>query len=152
MQTKTLYDTDYHLWLSEQVEVLHQGQLHRLEIQNLIEELTDLGKWERRALENYLEVILLHLLKWQFQPERRSRSWDASIANARLRIQKLLRDSPSLKHCVGKLIEDAYQTARLLSHKETGLPMSILPAELAYSESEILDLHFMPASDERAEI
>jgi hypothetical protein len=148
MPAKTLYDADYNLWLSEQVGALQQGELDRLDSQNLIEELTDLGKRERRALESYLEVILLHLLKWQFQPQRRSRSWDVSIANARLSIQKLFRDSPSLNYYVATLIENAYPTARLLAHKETGLPISTFPAEPAYREAEILDLEFLPISDE----
>ena len=64
-----LYDKDYYLWLEETIQLLQEGRLTDLDIFNLIEEIKDMGRSEKNALESNLIVLLMHLLKWKYQPE-----------------------------------------------------------------------------------
>ncbi len=93
----SLYDRDYYTWTLEQARALRERRTSDLDWANLAEEVEDLGKSERRELQNRLEVLLAHLLKWQFQPKRRSRSWSATIAVQRVKIRQLLDQNPGLK-------------------------------------------------------
>ncbi len=93
----TLYDTDFYQWTQQQAALLRQGQLVALDIDHLAEEIEDMGKSNRLALESYLSNVIMHLLKWQYQPERRSTRWKLSIRNGRRQIEKRLKNSPSLK-------------------------------------------------------
>ncbi len=93
----TLYDTDFYQWTQQQAALLRQGQLVALDIDHLAEEIEDMGKSNRLALESYLSNVIMHLLKWQYQPERRSTRWKPSIRNGRRQIEKRLKNSPSLK-------------------------------------------------------
>ena len=92
-----LYDSDYYEWTRETADALRRGEFATLDIASLVEEVEDLGKRERAALESRLTVLLAHLLKWDFQPSKRSRSWQATIELQRTRIERLLRQSPSLR-------------------------------------------------------
>ena len=93
----SLYDTDYVAWLEEQVAHLRAGRISALDVENVAEELESLMRSQRQQLENRLEVLTLHLLKWDNQPDQRSNRWRATVAEQRGRIRRLLRDSPSLK-------------------------------------------------------
>lgn len=92
-----LYESDYMKWIETTVEKLRFRDYSNIDWENLIEEIEDMGRSERRSLESNLVVVLMHLLKWQFQPDKRSGSWKGSIAEHRRRIRKTLQDSPSLK-------------------------------------------------------
>ena len=92
-----LYDKDYYLWLEETIQLLQEGRLTDLDIFNLIEEIKDMGRSEKNALESNLIVLLMHLLKWKYQPEEQSGSWRGSIREHRRRILKAFKNSPSLK-------------------------------------------------------
>lgn len=95
--TANLYEQDYHLWLKKTAELLQAGRLAEVDIPNLLEEIEDMGKSVRRATRNNLIVVLMHLLKYAYQLERRSDSWLDSIVEPRRRIDLALEDSPSLK-------------------------------------------------------
>src|SRR5918999_5295845 len=90
------YDTDFYAWTQTQAAALRAKDVAALDLEHLAEEIESLGKRDRRAVESYLEVILLHLLKWAYQSARRGRSWEKSLLQARHRLAKLLRDNPSL--------------------------------------------------------
>lgn len=90
LKLKTLYDTDFNLWVEAQVAALQSRRLEALDLSNLIEEIEDLAKRDKKALRSHLKVLLLHLLKWQFQAMKRSRSWRTSITNARIEIEDVL--------------------------------------------------------------
>ena len=127
----SLYDTDYVAWLEEQVAHLRAGRLAALDVENVAEELESLMRSERQQLENRLEVLILHLLKWDHQPDQRSNRWRATVQEQRTRIRRLLRDSPSLKREVEPMCSDVYPDAVRAAAIETLLERERLPADVA---------------------
>jgi hypothetical protein len=108
-----LYEQDYYSWALEQTRALKEHRTEELDWENLAEEIEDLGRSERRKLRNRLKALLAHLLKWQFQRRRRTRSWEVTIAVQRAEIRQHLRDNPGLGSLVPVLLADAYETARI---------------------------------------
>jgi Domain of unknown function DUF29 len=143
-QTRSLYDRDFVGWTEQIAAALRQGDWAALDVENLIEEVEALGKSDRRAIKSRLEVLLMHLLKWQFQPEQRSRSWLATILEQRLRIADILADSPSLKNYLPTVLEAAYASARQLAAIETGLTVEQFPVACEYTIGQILDAAYLP--------
>ena len=137
--TTATYETDFYLWTQQQAALLRQGQLSALDVDNLIEEIESVGKSDRRALESHLFVILAHLLKWQFQPSRRGKSWRLSIWNGRMDITRLLKDSPSLKTQLYVLAMEEYPSARKQAAEETGLPLTTFPEQCPFTVEHITD-------------
>ena len=135
----SLYDTDYVAWLEEQVAHLRAGRLQGLDVENVAEELEGLMKKERRQLENRLEVLILHLLKWDHQPDQRSNRWRASVAEQRARIRRLLRDSPSLKPSLDEAAREVYPEAVEQAAIETSLTENTFPATLPYTVEQIFE-------------
>jgi hypothetical protein len=144
MQTRTFYNIDFALWLSEQVKALQQGQFQRLDVENLVEELSSLGVSEKRALGSQLARLFMHLLKWQYQPEKRSQSWEYSIVNARHEIDRILATSPSLRTYLPQTWAKEYERARKEAKADTGLPLATFPEECPYSLVEALTSDFLP--------
>jgi hypothetical protein len=138
----SLYESDYYGWVQEQIAHLKAGRLAALDIENLIDEVGDLGKAEIQRLESALRVLLLHMLKWKFQPERRSRSWVLSMRNGRRGALRWLQDSPSLKPLRDGIVEDAYGDARLVAADETGLKLSAFPETCPFTWDEMMDENF----------
>ena len=146
--TSRLYDTDYGLWLASQIDSIRSHRWDDLDIDNLIEELEGLNRSNKRELYSYLVVILTHLLKWEYQPQARSGSWESSIINGRNRIQRLFQEQPSLKPYVAEIVQQAHQEAILLASKETKLSMDAFPANCPYLPIQILDFDFLPGDEE----
>ena len=140
--TSQLYETDFYAWTLEQAKLLKQGQLNQLDILNLIEEIESLGKQQRQELENRLAILLGHLLKWDYQPERRSKSWKATIREQRRAIQRLMQANPSLKPYLEEAIAYAYQSGIDLVVRETPLDDQDLPADCQYTPEQIFDPNF----------
>ncbi|MFO1431361.1 MAG: DUF29 domain-containing protein [Candidatus Competibacteraceae bacterium] len=141
------YDQDYYGWTLQQAALLRAGKLSEIDIQHLAEEIESLGRSERRQLTNRLEVLLLHLLKWCYQPHRREidgNSWLRSIREQRRRIPKLLRDNPSLQSVIAACLADAYDDARYGASDETGLPISTFPETCPYTFEQVLEQNFLP--------
>lgn len=145
LKIETLYDTDFNVWIESQAEALKAQRLQDLDLPNLIEEIEALARHDKRALRSHLKVLLLHLLKWQFQRDKRSKSWKVSISNARIEIEDILSDSPSLRNYLPTVIDKTYVSARTLASIETGLDSKTFPANCPYSLSEALSLDFLPA-------
>jgi predicted DNA-binding ribbon-helix-helix protein len=141
-----LYDRDFHQWTQQQIACLQQEQWAELDVDNLIEELADLGRSEQKELGSYLKVLLMHLLKWQYQPERRTQSWKVTIANCRDSIQDCLEDSPSLQRFLKETdwVAKYYRRACRDAAKETDLPADTFPAACPYTMAQILDTQFWP--------
>jgi hypothetical protein len=135
---ETLYDQDLLAWVEQQAAQLRAGQLDRLDVENLIEELEAMAGKLCRELKKCLRILLAHLLKWQFQPRRRSRSWAATIAEERDQILDLLEESPSLREHLDEVARSVYPRAVRLVAIETGLSRQRFPANLPYDPSEIL--------------
>lgn len=90
------YDKDFYAWILRNVALIRAGRLSEIDREHVAEELESMGKSEKRELINRLALLMMHLLKWEFQPERRGNSWRASIYHQRLKLKKLLEESPSL--------------------------------------------------------
>ncbi len=140
------YDQDYYQWFGDQARLLREGLWEHIDVENLAEELEDMGKREKRALRSRTVVLLAHLLKYAYQPERRGPSWTGTIREQRKQLDALLRDSPSLKPRLISDLQDSYISARLLAAGETGLPEHAFPSSCPYTLDELIDEHFLPQS------
>lgn len=136
---ETLYDRDLLAWAEQQAAHLQAGQVDRIDVEHLIEELDAMAGKLRRELKSRLRILLAHLLKWQFQPRRRSRSWAATIAEQRAQIEDLLEESPSLRGELEAMTRAAWPQALKLAVIETGLSRQSFPIDLPYGLSHILD-------------
>jgi Domain of unknown function DUF29 len=141
---KPLYERDFCLWVEEQVRLLRERRLEQLDVVNLIDEIGDLGIHDKKAVESNLVVVLKHLLKYQFQPRRRSRSWLSSIAEHRRRLRNDLATSPSLRPYARARFEECYQDGRHQALIETGLASNALPSASPYTLEQTLDPEFLP--------
>ena len=141
---KSLYETDYVLWVETNLERLKAQDYNRVDWDNLYEEIEDMSRRERQSLESNLIIILLDLLKWQYQPEYRSGSWKGSIREHRRRVNKALKDSPSLKTYFQDILAECYANSREQAADETSLPLNSFPVNCLYTPEEILDSNFLP--------
>ena len=142
-----LYDRDFYAWTQEQAALLKSGQWDQLDIPNLVEEIEALGRQERRELVNRLGILVGHLLKWQFQPQQRSKSRIATIIEQRQEVQELIADNPSLKSYLVEAMNKAYQKSVLLVVKETPLSLDDLPAQCPYTLDQVMDPNFYPEQE-----
>ncbi|HAX77598.1 MAG TPA: DUF29 domain-containing protein [Cyanobacteria bacterium UBA11372] len=143
---KSLYETDFVSWVETTVEQLRNQDYASVDWENLIEEIEDMSKRERKSLKSNLVVLLLHLLKWQYQSECRSGSWKGSIREHRRRINDDLKDSPSLKPYLQEVFAECYMNARLQAADETSLPIGTFPLDCLYTPDQSLDTDFLPDS------
>ncbi len=144
MKTTSLYESDFQAWTQQQANLLRDRQWNDLDRLNLIEEIESLGKQQRQELRNRLSVLMGHLLKWEYQPQCRSRSWLATIRVQRRDTLRLLTENPSLKSHVDNARLEAYENARDLAMGETDLPEQTFPQKCPYSLLEISDNRFFP--------
>jgi hypothetical protein len=142
--SKCLYETDFYAWTQAQANLMRQGVWDQLDVANLVEEIESLGKQERRELVNRLGVLLGHLLKWEFQPEQRSKSWFATIREQRRRIDRLIRQNPSLKTYRLDALTEAYPDGVDLTVRETPLRYRDLPQDCPYTLEQVIDSSFFP--------
>ena len=126
------YDDDAYAWAFEQAALLRAGRWCELDIEHLADEIESVGKSERRELEIALRLVLMHLLKWDHQPEKRSRSWTVTIANQRDHAARTLAENRSLKPKLGDIIADVYRLARREASGETDLDLSVFPEACPY--------------------
>ncbi len=132
------YDRDFYTWTIDQASALRAGRLRDLDLEHLAEEIEDLGKEQFSKLESALRILLLHVLKWDQQPWRRTRSWVISITWQRTHYADVLGDNPGLKPRRQEALDRAYRKARLESAEETGLSLAVFPAECPYTFEELL--------------
>ena len=142
------YEKDFHAWLLSQVSALRERRFRDLDLENLIEEVEELARSLARELRNRLKVVLVHLLKWQFQPSRKSASWDLTLLEQRDQLAQLLEQNPSLRQQVPQLIEKAYPAAGKTAAKEMQLDSSqwqrTFPAQCPWTPAQILDEDYLP--------
>lgn len=139
---QSLYETDYLKWIDTTIEKLRLQDYSNIDWENLIEEIEDMGRSERKSLKSNLIVLLTHLLKWQYQPEFRSGSWKGSIVEHRRRIREALSDSPSLKPYLEEVFAGCYLDAVEQASAETGLPVETFPQKCSYTCAEVLNSNF----------
>jgi Domain of unknown function DUF29 len=145
-KTNELYDRDFFLWTREQARLLREKRLNDLDLENLAEEVESVGKSHKHKVESKLELLLKHLLKMRFQPERLTPSWKSTIREARSVLRKLFRDSPSLKAYAQDYFAEAHTEARHAAAEETGLELAAFPADCPFTLDEALDPDFHPAA------
>lgn len=147
MNAKTsLYETDFYAWTQQQAALLRKNKWGELDAANLAEEVESLGRRDKRELGSRLQVLLVHLLKWRYQPERQkdSHSWYDTIVEQREQIADLLADSPSLRPQVSDLLSLRYARARRRALRETGLAEVVLPQTCPWTVAQVLDDAFWP--------
>ncbi|HEX9932190.1 MAG TPA: DUF29 domain-containing protein [Allosphingosinicella sp.] len=133
------YAEDYAAWVEHQIALIKEARWSEIDRDNLIDEVESLGRSEFKAFVSAIEIVLLHMLKWDFQPEQRSRSWSVSIAGHRLQVEDELEDNPSFKARIGEAVERAYRHARIRASGETELPLGAFPAECPYDWATIME-------------
>jgi hypothetical protein len=138
------YDTDFYAWTQAQVDALRAKDWAALDLPHVIEEIADLGNEQRHAVESHLRILLAHLLKWRYQPQRRRRSWQTSILNARTEITRRLERNPSMQHAWPEMLAWAYAKARQLAASETGLPRATFPEACPWTIAQLQDEDFLP--------
>jgi hypothetical protein len=142
------YADDFYTWTQEQGARLRSGDVSRLDLENLAEEIESLGRSQYDSLVSLWRVVLLHMLKFDYQPERRSRSWTVSIRTHRNRAADVLEDNPGLKSRLAQAFKRAYRDAREEAAVETGLPLRIFPKDCPYTREELLTRPFSADPDD----
>lgn len=144
MKTQTLYEKDFNLWIEQTINQLKNGDLTNLDRENLIEEIQSMGNSDKRETFSRLKVLLMHLLKWKYQPQKRTASWLNTIDEQREQLELILKDSPSLKPYFQEILSDCYQKAIRATVNETNLPKKTFPIECPFTQEQILDDNYFP--------
>jgi Domain of unknown function DUF29 len=142
--SNALYDQDFFAWANEQAQLLRAGRLSEADIAHIAEEIESMGRSEKRELVNRLSVLLMHLLKWRFQPSAHGTSWRLTIEEQRQRLADHLLDNPSLKATLDASIASGYRLAILGAARETGLDRDVFPAACPWSFEQFMDPDFWP--------
>lgn len=142
LDSRASHAGDLHAWAQQQAALLRAGRVAEADLPHIAEELDDLVGAQYDKLESALRVLLMHMLKWDHQPQRRGRSWANSIATQRYAIARVLRKNPSLKARLDEAIADAWGDARRAASSETDLPLSAFPEALPYDWAAIMDRAF----------
>lgn len=145
MEKVATYEQDFLTWTQQQAEYLHKGSWAELDVKNLIEELEALGRSEQKELSSYFQVLVMHLLKCQYQPEKRTLSWNSTLSSCRDKILDCLEDTPSLQRFLQdpEWIEKYYRRSRRDAAKETQKSLQTFPTECPYTIAQILDSEFL---------
>jgi len=138
------YEKDFYAWTVHNAKLLREGKLSEVDIEHVAEEIESMGKNEKRELINRLAILIAHLLKWQFQEERRSNSWKYTIEEQRDEVLELLEESPSLKHEIEEKFDRAYRKAILWAATEMGVNKSLFKEECPYTLNKVLNKDFYP--------
>jgi hypothetical protein len=138
------YDEDFFAWTQEQARLLREGDFSQIDIENVAEELESMGRSDKRELRNRLIQLIMHLLKWQYQPGFRSRSWTSTIREQRDQVKESLEESPSLRPTVTIELSKVHRIARIKAAGETGLAESTFPDSCPYTPEQILSEDFLP--------
>jgi hypothetical protein len=144
MPTSRLYDDDFYAWANEQAALLRDGKLAQADLEHIAQEIESMGKTEKRELSSRLKILILHLLKWRFQPLKRSASWNVSITVQRHELVDHLDDNPSLKPLIADMVARAYGDAVLRATLETSLPKSAFPDSCPWTFEEMIAEDFWP--------
>jgi hypothetical protein len=144
MPASPLYERDFYAWANEQAALLRARKLGETDIEHIAEEIESMGRTEKRELISRLTVLMLHLLKWQYQPGLRGPSWRAAIRLQRRELQSHLGDNPSLKALLPEAIERAYGSAVIAAEAQTGLAEPTFPAACPWSFDEMRSQDFWP--------
>jgi hypothetical protein len=138
------YDTDFYAWALDQAARIRALAVPGLDVENVAEEIESLGRRDKSELSSRSRVLLLHLLKWQFQPARRGASWIQTIDEQRIQIGVVLHDSPSLRRTLSDVIVQSYRYSCKWAALETDLPPATFPASCPWTPEQIIDEDWLP--------
>ena len=138
------YNRDFYAWANQQAALLRAGRLSEADIGNIAEEIESMGRSEKRELASRLIVLLAHLLKWQVQPDRRTRSWRLTIREQRLRLAAHLRDNPSLRAVMPEALDEGFRVALVKAQRDTRLPEDAFPTAAPWTAEQVMDDGFLP--------
>jgi Domain of unknown function DUF29 len=144
MSNTSKYDADFYAWANEQAALLRAGRFSEVDVEHIAEEIESMGRGEKRELVSLLAVLLLHLLKWVHQPDRRGKSWRLTIEEQRRQLSRHMRDNPSLAARLDEALRDAYGDAVLRAERETDLPRDMFPWSCPWSFDQATDEAFWP--------
>jgi hypothetical protein len=144
MNAAELYDRDFAEWAVRNAELLRSGRVAEADLDHIAEEIEDIAKRKRRAMQSRLERLVEQLLKWQAQPMKRSASWQSTMAEQRFRIRKLLEENPSFRPELANWIGEEYDHAVHIATLETGLQRERFPSSWPYTVEQTLDQGFLP--------
>ena len=144
MKPADLYEQDFYAWTVRNAELLRSGRAGEADLAHIAEEIEDMGKRERRELLHRMSILIAHLLKWQIQPERRSRSWELTIRVQRKDLRKLVAENPSLQPFLGESLPEAYEHAVIEAMTDTGRPESDFPSSCPFTLEVALDPEYLP--------
>ncbi len=147
LDLKKLYEEDEHLWLFENAKLLREGRLDLVDIEHIAETLENMGKRDYREIVSRMKVLIVHLLKWIFQPESRSSSWKGTIRHQRDELNSEFEDSSNLKKHAEENFLKSYQKAREIASDETDLPISHFPEKPPFSFEQAIDENYLPESE-----
>lgn len=142
------YEIDFNLWGLEQARLLREGRWAELDLENIAEEIESLGRSQKTELRSRLGVLLLHLLKWHYQPEKRKYGWRATIIEQRVSIEGVVETSPSLRRYPAEMLDRMYGLARVKAADATGIAERALPETCPYTIEEVLRSSFYPGPEE----
>jgi len=144
MKVADLYDADFAEWTRQNAELLRSGRAAEADLAHIAEKIEDMGKRERRSLYSRMRQLIEHLLKWQYQPERRNTTWRRTIIMHRLWIGRLLRDNPSFQPLLEDVVAESYQRASKTAALATNCPRERFPQTCPYTLEQLLDENFLP--------
>jgi hypothetical protein len=139
-----LYETDFAKWLETTAQLLKEQRFTELDLDNLIEEIEALSRSDKREIRSRLIKLLSHLLKYTYQPEKRSKSWTSTILEQRRQISLILEDSPSLRNYVTEVFTSCYEKARHEAVDETELFIDQFPPTCPFAEADVLTDGWLP--------
>jgi Domain of unknown function DUF29 len=151
----SLYDEDFFEWTRRSADLLRKNCFAQADIDHVAEEIEDMGKRDQHETASQMTTLLMHLLKWQFQPPLRytesgSSSWLSTIAEQRQQLTRVFQQSPSLRRYAREILEEVYPDAIVRAAAETGLAERAFPAECPYTFDQIMNREFLPESDTTA--
>lgn len=146
MSAQPLYDQDFYGWANQQAQLLRAGKLSEADLEHIAEEIESMGKTEKRELISRLAVLLLHLLKWEYQPVRRGSSWSRTIRVQRRDLTMHMKDNPSLKSVIPEAMENAYGNALIEAADETGFPENTFPSSCPWTFDQVMSAEFWPGA------
>lgn len=145
--TPSAYDDDFYGWCLEQAALVRAGRFSELDRENVVEELESLGIEQTHALRSAYRVLLVHLLKWRYQPGKRTRSWAGTIVRERGSAAERLAGNRGLEQHKHRLFAEAYGRARREAAAETGLRISTFPTDCPFTFEQALDDEFWPEAE-----
>ncbi|AFY74338.1 protein of unknown function DUF29 [Synechococcus sp. PCC 7502] len=147
LKNTELYEQDFHQWLETTLDLLRSQNFSEIDLGHLIAEIESMGRSEKRALTSNLRILLVHLLKYKYQSQKRSNSWLYIIREHRTRLTDVFHDSPSLKGYFLEVFAESYENARALAADETGLGISAFPEFSPFSPEQTMDTNFLPTDN-----